>query len=62
MKAVVHYDTDNQPLIEIYNLAVDPYEKNNIVDEQAGLKAEFLALTKSARIRSELYPFPKERN
>jgi arylsulfatase A-like enzyme len=58
MKAVIKHDVNTKQLsIEIYNLATDPYEENDLAGTLPQIKEEFLELSKSARTESELYPF-----
>ena len=61
MKAVISYDKKSgQQSVEIYNLAIDPFEENNLVETLPEIKEEFLVLAKSARIESELFPLIKQ--
>ncbi|MBK5210652.1 MAG: hypothetical protein JJE44_14295, partial [Flavobacteriaceae bacterium] len=45
--------------VEIYNLAIDPFEKNNLADSSPELKEEFIKLANSARVESEIFPLIK---
>jgi arylsulfatase A-like enzyme len=61
MKAIVTYDKETKkPSVEIYNLAKDPYEKNNLAATEPQLQSEFLEIAKTARIESELFPLIKK--
>jgi arylsulfatase A-like enzyme len=61
IKAVITYDKDTQnPSVEIYNFAKDPYEKNDIASSSPQLKDEFLKIARTARIESELFPLIKK--
>lgn len=63
MKADIFYSKANKnPTIEIYNLAIDPFEKNNLADSLPELKAEFLKIASSARVESALFPLIKKNN
>jgi hypothetical protein len=61
MKANIFYNKANQKqIIEIYNLAIDPFEKNNLANTSPELKEEFLKLANTARIESDLFPLTKK--
>jgi arylsulfatase A-like enzyme len=61
MKAVISYDKETRKQsIEIYDLAKDPYEKNDLAATLPQLKNEFLELAKTARIESDLFPLIKK--
>lgn len=61
MKANIFYNKGNQKqIIEIYNLSVDPFEKNNLADSLPVLKKEFLKLASTARVESDLFPLIKK--
>jgi len=60
MKADFIYDKKTQKQsVEIYNLAIDPFEKNNLADSSPELKEEFIKLANSARVESEIFPLIK---
>lgn len=61
MKAVITYDKETKkPVVEIFNLAKDPYEKNDLTASEPQLKNEFLEIAKSAHIESDLFPLFKK--
>ena len=61
MKAVITYDKETKkPVVEIYNLAKDPYEKNDLAETDPQLKSEFLEIAKSAHLESDLFPLFKK--
>jgi arylsulfatase A len=63
MKAVIKYDNDVQtPSVKIYNLAADPFEKNDLTSSKPELKAELLNIAKTARVESELFPLFKKKS
>lgn len=60
MKAVVKYENQIQePIVEIYNLRKDPYEKTDVASSMPELKEEFLKLAETAHIESPIFPFFK---
>jgi arylsulfatase A len=60
MKAVIKNVKDQEPTIEIYNLAKDPFEKINLAESMPELKAEFLKIAKNGRVESDLFPLIKK--
>jgi arylsulfatase A-like enzyme len=61
MKANFVYDKATQKQnIEIYNLAQDPFEKNNLAETMPELKAEFIKIAQTARVESEIFPLVKK--
>jgi hypothetical protein len=61
MKAVITFDKETKkPSIEIFNLAKDPFEKNDLAATEPQLKSEFLDIAKSAHIESDLFPLIKK--
>ncbi len=61
MKAVITFDKETKkPSIEIFNLAKDPYEKNDLAATEPQLKSEFFEIAKSAHIDSDLFPLIKK--
>ena len=60
-KAVIKYvQTPKNPSVEIYNLAIDPFEKNDLSASMPQLKDDFLKIARSAHIESELFPLIKK--
>jgi arylsulfatase A-like enzyme len=59
MKAVIKNEKDQEPTIEIYNLAKDPFEKTDLAASMPQLKDEFLNLAKTAHVESTIFPFFK---
>lgn len=49
-------------IVELYNLANDPEEKNNIASQHPGKVEELLTLMESSRTSHQLYPFPDDNN
>jgi len=47
---------DGKKTVEIYNLANDPNEKVNLASSLPQLKTEFIQISISARVKSELFP------
>jgi hypothetical protein len=56
MKAVILNTQDGKKTVEIYNLANDPDEKVNLAASLLQLKTEFIQISITARVRSELFP------
>ncbi len=59
MKAVILNTQDGKKTVEIYNLANDPNEKVNLAESLLQLKTEFIQISITARVRSELFPLIK---
>jgi arylsulfatase A-like enzyme len=60
MKAVIKNVKNQEPTIEIYNLAKDPYEKTDLSASMPELKAEFLNIAKNGRVESDIFPLIKK--
>lgn len=60
MKAVIFNQKDQEPKIEIYDLAKDPSELNDLSASMPELKAQFLDIAKNGRVESELFPLIKK--
>jgi arylsulfatase A-like enzyme len=60
MKAVIKNVKNQEPTIEIYNLAKDPFEKTDLSASMPELKAEFLNIAKNGRIESDIFPLIKK--
>jgi arylsulfatase A-like enzyme len=60
MKAVIKNVKGQEPTIEIYNLALDPYEKTDLSASMSELKAEFLNIAKNGRVESDIFPLIKK--
>lgn len=61
MKAVIIYDKKTKAqTVEIYNLAKDPFEKNDLAASLPQLKEEFLNIAKTAHVESKIFPFFKK--
>jgi len=60
MKAVIKNVKGQEPTIEIYNLAKDPYEKTDLSASMPELKAEFLNIAKNGRVESDIFPLIKK--
>ncbi|WP_298365804.1 arylsulfatase [uncultured Lutibacter sp.] len=51
---------DKKARIELYNLAEDPSESNNIADKHPEIVAEIAQIMKTAHVESELFPFKQK--
>ena len=51
---------DKKAKIELYNLAEDPSESNNIADKHPEIVAEIAQIMKTAHVESELFPFKQK--
>jgi arylsulfatase A-like enzyme len=61
MKAVIHCINEAQePIVEIYDLEKDPFEKTDVASSMPELKKEFLEMAKSAHVDSPIFPFFKK--